>query len=213
MIKSKKTTKPKPLHIILLTLFIIFCILSAIKPISCSIWFFEALPAFIGVSILILTYNRFMFTDFTYVLILIMVTIMLIGAHYKYSNVPLFNLIKQVYNLKRNNYDRFGHFIQGFVPAFILREILIRKLKLKKGIILSIIVVCICLSISAFYEITEGISCLIYKESPEDFLEFQGDNLDTQWDMFCALLGSIMSVSIFHKIHDKSICKLKKQGR
>lgn len=209
MIEIKQNTKHKPLHIFLLSLFIIFYILSAIKPLSYSIWFFESLPAFVGVALLVFTYNKFMFTDFIYILILILTTIMLFGAHYKYSQVPLFNLLKQVYNLKRNYYDRFGHFMQGFVPAFILRELLIRKLKLKKGTILSIIVVCICLSISAFYEISEGISCIIYGETPENFLEFQGDNLDTQWDMFCAFVGSILSVSIFHKFHDKSMCKLK----
>lgn len=211
MIEIEQNTKPKSLHIVLLSLFIIFCILSAIKPLNYYIWFFESLPAFVGIAILVFTYNKFMFTDFTYILILILTTIMLFGAHYKYSQVPLFNLLKQVYNLKRNYYDRFGHFMQGFVPAFILRELLIRKLKLKKGTILSIIVVCICLSISAFYEIMEGISCIIYKKSPEDFLEFQGDKLDTQWDMFCALLGSIIAVSVFHKFHDKCMCKLKNE--
>lgn len=204
MTKIKQNRKPKRLHIILLILFSISFILSAINPENYFTWFFESLPAFIGVMILIFTYNKFVFTDLVYVLILI-----LIGSHYKYSNIPLFSLIKKAFSLKRNNYDRFGHFMQGFVPAFIIRELLIRKLKLKKGVILSIIVVCTCLSIIAFYEIIEGMSCLIFKKSPGDFLEFQGSNLDTQWDMFCALVGSILSVSIFHKVHDKNINNLK----
>ncbi len=213
MTEIKQNSKPKRLHIILLMLFIIAYILSAIKPESYFIWFFESLPALIGITILIFTYNKFVFTDFVYILILILIMIILIGAHYKYSNMPLFNLIKEVYSLKRNHYDRFGHLMQGLIPAFIIRELLIRKIKLKKGLILSIIVVCICLSISAFYEILEGMSSLIFGKSPEDFLEFQGDKLDAQWDMFCALVGSILAVSIFHKVHDKSIDNLKNRQR
>ncbi len=213
MTKIKEHRKPKILHIILLMIFILSSTMSAIKPKSYSIWFFEFLPALIGAIILIFTYNKFLFTDFVYILILILTIIILIGAHYKYSNMPLFNLIKEAYNLKRNYYGRFGHLMQGFVPAFIIRELLIRKIKLKKGVILSIIVVCICLSISSFYEIMEGMSCLIYGRSPEDFLEFQGDKLDTQWDMFCALLGSILAITIFHKVHDKSICNLENHKR
>ncbi|NMM62469.1 DUF2238 domain-containing protein [Clostridium sp. P21] len=210
MTKVKKNNTSKKLHIILLILFVLCSIISAIKPHDYSSWFFEFLPAFIGIIILVFTYNKFVFTDFVYVLILIVTIIMLIGAHYKYSNVPLFNLTKQVYNLRRNNYDRFGHFMQGFVPAFIVRELLIRKVKLKKGIVLSIIVVCICLSISSFYEILEGLSSIVYGMNPEKFLEYQGDKLDTQWDMFCALTGAVVSVTMFHKVHDKNIYNLEK---
>ncbi|AKN31034.1 membrane protein [Clostridium carboxidivorans P7] len=208
MTKVKKDSKPKKLHLILLILFVLCSIISAIHPKNYSAWFFEFLPAFIGFIILIFTYNKFKFTDFVYELILILTIIMLIGAHYKYSGVPIFNSIKQAYNLKRNYYDRFGHFMQGFIPAFIIRELLIRKIKLKKGIILSIIVVCICLAISGFYEILEGAACIVYKRAPEDLLEYQGDKLDTQWDMFCALIGSILMVTKFYKIHDTNINNL-----
>lgn len=202
-----KKQKVKKLHIILLILFVIFSIMSAIKPRDYSIWFFEYTPAFVGVIILIVTYKKFQFTDFVYILILILSIIMMIGAHYRYSNMPIFNWLKSLYNLKRNDYDRLGHFMQGFVPAFIAREILIRKFKLKKRALLSLMVICICLAISGFYEIIEGISCRIYGEAPQNFLEFQGDLLDTQWDMFCALMGSIAAVTLFYKIHDKSIEK------
>nr|WP_269144044.1 DUF2238 domain-containing protein [Clostridium guangxiense] len=198
------------MHIILLIIFILSSVISAIKPTDYSAWFFEYTPAFIGVMILIFTYKKFRFTDFVYVLILILTITIIIGAHYKYSHMPLFNYIRDVYHLKRNDYDRYGHFMQGFVPAFIIREILIRKLKLKKGIILSILVICICLAVSGFYEILEGVSCLIYGRLPEDFLEYQGDKLDTQWDMLSALIGSIFAVTAFYKVHDRSIKRLTK---
>lgn len=207
MTKKIKNNKLKKLHIILLLIFIFSSIVSAIKPRDYSIWFFEYTPAFIGVMILIFTYKKFKFTDFVYVLILILTITILIGAHYKYSNMPLFNYIRYIYHLKRNDYDRYGHFMQGFVPAFIVREILIRKFKFKKGALLTVIVICICLAISGFYEIIEGASCLIYGRTPEDFLEYQGDKLDTQWDMFSALIGAIMAVTVFSKVHDKSIAK------
>lgn len=208
MAKVEHHNKVKGLHVILLIIFILASVISAIKPIEYSAWFYEYTPAFIGVMLLIFTYRKFEFTDFVYVLILILTITILIGAHYKYSNMPLFNYIRDVYHLKRNNYDRYGHFMQGFVPAFIVREILIRKFKVKKQFLLSVLVVCVCLAISGFYEIIEGASCLIYKRSPEDFLEYQGDKLDTQWDMLSALIGSILAVTAFHKIHDRSIKKL-----
>lgn len=208
MTNVEQKRKIKGLHVILLIIFILASIISAIKPTDYSTWFYEYTPAFIGVIILIVTYRKFRFTDFVYVLILILTITILIGAHYKYSNMPLFNYIRDVYRLKRNYYDRYGHFMQGFIPAFIIREILIRKFQIKKQLLLSILVVCICMAISGIYEIIEGASCLIYKRSPEDFLEYQGDELDTQWDMFCALIGAILAVTAFYKIHDKSIRKL-----
>lgn len=208
MDKVKKNSKFNKLPVILLIIFIIAFLLSPIKAKNYSIWFFEAFPAFVGVMILVFTYKKFRFTDFIYVLILILTIIILIGAHYKYDGMPLFNWIKNTYGLKRNNYDRLGHFMQGFVPAFIIREVMIRKLKFKKGPMLSILIVCICLALSSFYEIIEAASSLLYGKSPEEFLAFQGDELDTQWDMFMALTGSIISVSIFSKIHDRHMHNL-----
>ena len=203
----KKDNNPGKIHIILLILATIVFILSAIKPKSYLIWIFEASPVFIGILILIFTYKKFRFTNFVYILSLIPIIIMLIGAHYTYGDVPFFNWVKEVYGLSRNHYDRIGHFVQGFIPAFIVREILIRKLKLKKGIILGILVICICLSFSAFYELIEwGVSSL----SGESFLGLQGDKWDAHWDMLWALTGAIITVSMFHKVHDKYISELEK---
>ncbi|MBC2398638.1 DUF2238 domain-containing protein [Clostridium tetanomorphum] len=203
--------KETKIHITLLLIFGLALIVSAIKPKSYLIWFLEAIPIIIGIGILIVTYKKFQFTTFVYILILIQTIFMVIGAHYTYVDVPLFNWIKEAYGLSRNHYDRFGHLMQGIIPAFIVRELLIRKLKLKKGLILSILVVCICLSISAFYEIIEWGIAMFSGKPLEDFLGLQGDEWDTHWDMFLALIGSIITVFIFYKIHDKYINKLEKQ--
>lgn len=210
MDNCKENNKLNKTHVILLILFFAALIISVIKPKSYFTWILEAFPIAIGVSILVFTYKKFRFTTFVYILILIQIILILIGAHYTYGDVPLFNWIRKAYGLKRNHYDRFVHFIQSFIAAFIIRELLIRKLKLKKGIILSILVVCICLSISAFYELIEWGIALIAGKMANDFLGFQGDIWDTQWDMFWGLIGSIISVSNFYKIHDRYIDKIEK---
>jgi putative membrane protein len=210
MNRYEENNKLNRAHVILLMLFFAALILSVIKPKSYLTWILEAFPIFIGILILIFTYKKFQFTTFVYALILIQIILILIGAHYTYGEVPLFNWIKKAYGLNRNHYDRLVHFIQGFISAFIIRELLVRKLKLKKGIILSLLVVCICLSLSAFYELIEWGVALIAGEKANDFLGFQGDIWDTQWDMFWGLIGSIISVSSFYRIHDRYIDKLEK---
>lgn len=208
MNRIKENKRPSGIHIVLLILCILVFILSLIKPKSYFIWFLEAFPVVIGVLILVYTYKRFQFTDLIYILILIQISIILIGAHYTYADVPLFNWIKQVYGLSRNHYDRLTHLTQGIITAFIVRELLIRKLKLKKGVILSILVVCICLAISASYELMEWGAALIAGNLSDDFLGFQGDKWDTQWDMFCGTIGAIITVCMFSKVHDKCISKI-----
>ena len=206
----KENNKPYRIHIILLILVTIFLILSAINPKSYLIWLLETFPVFIGVILLIFTYKKFRFTNFVYILNLILIIIILIGAHYTYGEVPLFNWIKEVYGLSRNHYDRIGHLLQGIIPAFIVRELLIRKVKLKKGIILGFLVICVCLSISAFYELIEWGVGSVSGKSADAFLGLQGDKWDTHWDMLWALIGATITVSIFYKVHDKYISKLEK---
>lgn len=198
------------IHIGLLIMFGAALILSLVKPKSYFVWFLEATPILIEVIILVITYKKFQFTTFVYILILFQMILMLIGAHYTYEDVPLFNWIKEAYGLRRNDYDRFGHFFQGFIPAFIIREFFIRKLKLKKGMISSILVVCVCLAISASYELMEWGTAMISGQSADAFLGLQGDRWDTHWDMLLALIGSIIAVTMFYKIHDKYIDKLEK---
>lgn len=214
MIKSEESKKPSRLHINLLILFSIMLIVSFIKPKSYAIWLLEASPVIIAVGILIYTYKKFQFTDLVYVMIVITIGIVLIGAHYSYGDVPLFELISKTYGLKRNYYDRLGHIVQGIMSAFIIRELFIRKTKFRKGFILSILVISICLSISAFYELIEWGGALVAGSLADDFLGTQGDKWDTQWDMLCALTGAIITVVMFSKAHDKSISKrLYKKGK
>lgn len=208
MSRTKENKKTSRIHIILLILSILVIILSLIKPKSYFVWFLEAFPVIIGILILVCTYKKFQFTNLVYILILIQIIIILIGAHYTYVDVPLFNWIKKVYGLSRNHYDRLAHLTQGIIPAFIVRELLIRKIRLKRGMILSILVVCICLSISASYELIEWGAASVAGSSAGDFLGTQGDKWDTQWDMFYALIGAVITVSMFSKIHDKYIIKI-----
>ncbi|WP_411682477.1 DUF2238 domain-containing protein [Clostridium thailandense] len=193
------------IHKGLLLIFFIALIWSAFNPKDVFTWFLEVLPAILGVGVIILTYRRFKFTTFVYTLILIHTIILIIGGYYTYAEMPLFNWIKDVFDLSRNYYDRLGHFAQGFIPAFIVREVLIRKVHLKRGKMLNFLVVCVCLAISASYELLEWGVAEATGSAADAFLGTQGDVWDTQWDMFFALIGAVISASMFGKIHDRYI--------
>lgn len=186
--------KSKALHIFLfVSIFIIF-IISGINPYDRFTWFLEVLPVIIGGIILILTYPKFKFSNFVYIFLWIHALILIIGGHYTYAEMPLFNWIKHTFNLSRNYYDRLGHLAQGFIPALVIREFLIKKHILSNKKFLNFIVICICLSISAFYEIIEFIAAISIGETAESFLGLQGDIWDAQWDMLLALIGSILAL-------------------
>ncbi|MGU8478793.1 DUF2238 domain-containing protein [Clostridium perfringens] len=186
--------KTKALHIFLfISIFIIF-ILSGINPYDRFIWFLEVLPVIIGGIILIVTYPKFKFSNFVYIFLWIHALILIIGGHYTYAEMPLFNWIKHTFNLNRNYYDRLGHLAQGFIPALVIREFLIKKNILNNKKFLSFIVISICLSISASYEIIEFIVAILIGETAESFLGLQGDIWDAQWDMLLALIGSILAL-------------------
>jgi len=191
------------LHIILLISFIAMLIVSAIHPKDLFTWFLEVFPALIGLAILVLTYKRFRLTNLAYVLIWIHAIILVIGGHYTYAEMPLFNWLKETFNLARNNYDRLGHFVQGFVPSIIAREILLRKTPLKQGKLLFFIVTSICLAISATYELLEWGVSEATGTAAEAFLGTQGDIWDTQWDMLLALIGGIIGQLSLQRLHDK----------
>ncbi|AKA69504.1 putative sodium-glucose/galactose cotransporter [Clostridium scatologenes] len=187
------------IHRMFLAIFFIVFVWSAIYPKDSFTWFLEVLPAVIGITVIIFTYKKFRFTTFVYGLIVIHAIILLIGGHYTYAEMPLFNWIKDTFHLSRNYYDRLGHFAQGFIPAFISREILIRKSYLKKGKMLLFIVICICLAISAAYELIEWLVAEATGSAADAFLGTQGDVWDTQWDMFLALIGSCQLYLCFLK--------------
>ena len=191
----------------LLSLSVIF-IWSVINPYDFFTWFLEVFPVIAGVTILFATYSRFNFSRLSYFLMWVHAIILLIGGHYTYAEVPLFNWLRDYFELSRNHYDRVGHFFQGFSPAIVAREILLRASPLKPGKWLFYIVISICLAFSAFYELIEWWVAAATGTASDAFLGTQGDVWDTQWDMALALLGANASLIVFGNIHDRLISKL-----
>jgi putative membrane protein len=188
----------------LLTYFTIL-IWSAIEPADYFTWFLEVAPALIGLAIILVTYRRFKLTSLAYILILIHCIVLMVGGHYTYAMVPLFDWLKDIFALERNNYDKVGHFAQGFIPAIVAREILIRKKVINGKKWLAFFVVCFCLAFSAFYELIEWWVAISTGESAEAFLGTQGYVWDTQSDMALALLGAICALVFLSKTHDKQL--------
>ena len=194
---------------LLLTLifgFFLVLIWSVIRPFDLFTWFLEASPAVAAFLLLAATYKRFRFSNLAYVLIWMHCIVLLIGAHYTYAEVPLFNWIRDELGSKRNSYDGVGHFAQGFFPAIVAREILLRKSEIR-GKWLPFVVVCIVLAFSAFYELIEWWVSLATGSIGDAFLGTQGDIWDTQKDMALCLIGSITSLIFLSRLHDRSIRK------
>lgn len=192
------------------SLAISICIILILSAVNCHdlfTWFLEVLPVIIAEIVLIVTYKKFKFTSFVYVLIWIHAIILIVGGHYTYAEMPLFNWIKDIFHFRRNYYDRVGHFVQGFVPAIVIREVFIRNKIIKNRAWTNFIVISICLGISASYELIEFAVATITGEAADAFLGTQGDVWDTQWDMTFALIGSIFSIIILSKYHDKLLEK------
>jgi putative membrane protein len=189
-----------------LSIFIPALIWSATFPKDPFTWFLEVLPVFIGLFILLLTYKKFPLTSLLYLLILIHMIILMVGGHYTYAEVPLFDWIKETFDQNRNNYDKVGHFAQGVIPAILAREILIRKNIVQGGKIwMNTIILSLVLAFSALYELIEWWVALIVGENAEAFLGTQGYMWDTQSDMGYALFGAVAALMIFSKIHDKQL--------
>lgn len=168
-------------------------------------WWLEVVPALIALGLLAITFTKFPLTALSYWLILIHSVILMVGAHYTYAEVPLFDWIKDVVNGTRNNYDKVGHFAQGFVPAIVAREILLRNNVMTGGGWLFFVVTCICLAVSASYELIEWWVALLSKQAAEAFLGTQGYVWDTQSDMTLALLGAISAQIFLRKLHDHQL--------
>ena len=185
-----------------LLIFSIVFIWSVINPKDLFTWFLEVFPAIIGLIILILTYKKFKFTNLLYFLILIHAIVLMIGGHYTYAEVPFFDYIKELFNQDRNNYDKVGHLVQGFVPAMIAREIIIRNNIININAWRNFFIVCFCLALSAFYELVEWWVAIGTNEAANDFLGTQGYLWDTQSDMAWALFGSILALLLLNRYHD-----------
>ena len=181
---------------------------SAIDPKDTLTWFLEVAPVMIGVAIMVFTYNTFRLTPMLYLLILVHMIILMVGGHYTYAEVPLFDTIGDYFSHDRNNFDKLGHFAQGFVPAMITREILIRKNAVNGKGWLVLFILSIALALSAFYELIEWQVALFSDEAAEAFLGTQGYVWDTQSDMGWALLGAITALLLLSRLHDKQLEKL-----
>jgi len=197
-------------HIILLGLSLLVYIWSGINPNSYLVWFLNSIPTLLLVSIVILTYKKFTFSTFVYFVIFVHVVILLIGAKYSYQGNPLFNKLMEIFDLSRNNFDRVGHFAQGFTPAVMSKELLLRKGYMKRSKMFYFVIMCISLAISAFYELLEFSFAKITGYPVSFVLAFQGDPWDTQWDMILAICGALTALIIFGSLHDKYINKMDK---
>jgi len=188
-----------------LVIFFSVLIWSGINPKDYPTWALETAPAMIGFIVLVATRHRFPLTDLTYKLILIHSIILMIGGHYTYAEVPLFDWLKEAFNFERNNYDKLGHLAQGFVPAIIGREIIIRNHVVKNINWMNFFIICICLAISALYELIEWLVAILSKKAAEAFLGTQGYTWDTQSDMAYALLGAMLALVMLSRTHDQQI--------
>ncbi len=192
-------------HLLMLILTMITLIVSGIKPYDRPTWIMEVAPVLIAAPLLWFTYYRFQFSHLVYWCIFLHALILIVGGTYTYARVPIGFAVQDWFELARNPYDKLGHFFQGFAPALIAREILLRNQILQKGKMLMFIVVCIVLAISAIYELLEWAAALSMGQGAEEFLGTQGDEWDSQSDMFLALIGAVFALVLFSRIQDKQI--------
>ena len=189
--------------LILLSLFAILLVWSAIGPKDYTLWILEVAPAFIGLGLCILFYSRMKFTTPTYYWCFIAACLMAIGAHYSYSEVPLFNYFKEVFHLERNNFDKLGHFVQGIVPVLISQEVLIRNRIMRSAKLMNLLSFCVAMTIAALYEMIEWMAILLSADVSENFLGMQGYIWDAQSDMFFALLGALSAILFTRSLRRK----------
>ena len=183
-------------------------IVSGLHPYDRTTWWLEIFPILIAAPILVLTARRFPLTALTYTLLAIHAVILMVGGHYTYARVPIGDWAQHLLGLARNDYDRLGHFAQGFIPAILIREILLRTSPLHPGRWLFVIVTAMCLAFSACYEFFEWGAAVAGGHAADAFLGTQGDVWDTQWDMFCALIGAIVAQLTLSRVHDRALKKL-----
>nr|WP_041416242.1 DUF2238 domain-containing protein [Shewanella halifaxensis] len=188
-----------------LVTFFAVLIWSGINPKDQFTWFLEVVPALIALPILIYTRNSFTLTNLAYGLILVHCIILMVGGHYTYAEVPLFDWISDWTGGERNNYDKVGHFAQGFIPAILAREVFIRLSVVKLGAWCNFLAVCFTLAFSAFYELIEWWVAELTGEDAEAFLGTQGYVWDTQSDMAMALVGAISAIVLLSRVHDKQL--------
>jgi putative membrane protein len=210
MSESLTETRGVGLPLTLLAAGAILLALSAVHPYAIGTWWMEVAPIFVAVPILAATYRRFPLTPLVYTLIFIHACILMLGGHYTYARVPLGFWMQHAFDFSRNHYDRIGHLAQGFVPALVAREVLLRRTPLRSGGWLFFLVTCVCLAISVCYEFVEWWAALIGGSGATEFLGTQGDVWDTQWDMFMALIGSLLGQVSLSRFHDRQLARLRR---
>ena len=193
------------MRLIWIVIFLVVLVWSGIAPKDLPTWGLEVFPAVAGAAILWFTRERFPLTTLVYVLILIHCIILMVGGHYTYAEVPLGDWVRDAMGGDRNNYDKLGHFVQGFVPAMIARELVIRLDVFNSAAWRNFFIVSFCLGFSAFYELIEWWVALLSDEAAESFLGTQGYIWDTQSDMALALLGAIAALALLARMHDKQL--------
>ncbi|MFF7930275.1 DUF2238 domain-containing protein [Streptomyces sp. NPDC007940] len=199
------TAVRRPLPVLLAWVVVAALALSAWGPRDRTTWFLETVWVLAGLPLLVLTRRRFPLTDLLYVLLAVHALVLIVGGHYTYAQVPLGDWVRDTFALDRNPYDRFGHLMQGFVPAVLVRELLSRTSPLPGSRWLAPLTVCACLAFSAVFEMLEWAAAVIGGQAADAFLATQGDVWDTQWDMFCALIGATVSVLVLSRLHDRQL--------
>lgn len=195
-------------RVILLIVVFVFFVWSGIEPQDTRLtWFLEALPFMIALPVMLLTYRKFPLTNLTYTIVAIHAGILILGSHYSYAKVPLGFWMEDWFGWTRNNYDKIGHFMQGFGPAIYTREIVARTSPLRHGKWLNFMSIAVPLSLSALYEIFEWLASLSNPTDTEAFLGTQGYIWDTQNDMFWCLIGSIIAIILLTKLHNRYLSK------
>jgi len=201
-------TRSRREPLVLLIAGLLCLIWSAIGAYEPGTWVMEIFPVVLAVPVLVLTYRRFPLTPLAYRLIFVHALILMLGGHYTYARVPLGFWMEQAFHLSRNHYDRIGHFAQGFIPAIVTREVLLRQSPLRSGKWLFFLTTAVCLSVSACYEFIEWWAAVLGGSAADAFLGTQGDVWDTQWDMFIAFIGAIVGQLILSRVHDRQIDEL-----
>ncbi|MCW2568520.1 MAG: hypothetical protein JWN54_2617 [Mycobacterium sp.] len=189
---------------VLLTLVLAGLVLSGIGPKDRVTWLLEVFPVLVGVPLLVLTRRGFPLTPLLYRLLALHAVVLMVGGHWTYADVPLGEWVRD-WTGGRNDYDKLGHFAQGFVPAILAREVLLRRSPLRPGRWLAVLVVSVCLAFSAFYEMVEWWAAVLGGSGADAFLGTQGYAFDTQSDMFFALLGAIAALVLLGRVHDRQL--------
>jgi putative membrane protein len=193
------------LHLALLAGWLVLLVATAWSPKDRLTWFLEAAPVLVAIVAIGALHGRWRLTPLVLVLVFLHGVVLVVGAKYTYAEVPWGNWLRDEFGLARNYYDRLGHFVQGFVPAMVAREVLLRNAVLPRGPWLFFLVTCVCLAISATYEFIEWWVALASGEAADAFLGTQGDVWDTQWDMFLALVGAIVAQVLLARAHDRQL--------